>query len=354
MPVEHSRVERLRMSGVALTSAARSGWMRPRLTRVSPCSPSGAALAERRGRVFLSDGDRPLTLRVRKAASGPFRQRCARRPRRDGLTQTELGGNDWHTGGGSMMLMHAGRSLFPLGTRSGSHWSRNSRRICNWLALRAGQCRVFAPMTVGTAAQPSEQVQDERKQDGASRHDGRACQARPMKRRAVVLGAVAGLMPGLAAGARAAKLPDPVPEPFLVLRHVQTGEVLSSRFERWERLDPAQARRLEWFMRDWREGRSMPVDPDLLRFLAHIRHAAVLEGHEGEILLHSGFRTRKTNEMLRRAGIRAAANSLHLRAKAADISMPGLRPSRLARAARRTGLGGVGLYSGFVHVDTGR
>ena len=253
-----------------------------------------------------------------------------------------------------MMLMHAGRSLFPYGTRSGSHWSRNSQRMRNWLALRAGRCHLYAPKTAGTAAQASEQMQDERTQDGVGRHHGRVGQTRPVRRRAVVLGAVAGLLSGLAVGARAAKLPDPDPEPFLLLRHLQTGEVLSSRFERWGRLDPAQTRRLEWFMRDWREGRSMPVDPDLLRFLAHLRHAAILEGHEGEILLHSGFRTRKTNEMLRRAGIMAAANSLHLRAKAADISLPGLRPSRLARVARRTGLGGVGLYSGFVHVDTGR
>ena len=252
------------------------------------------------------------------------------------------------------MLMHAGRSLFPSGTRSGSHSSQNSHRMRNLLAFRAGRCQFFAPATAGTAAQASEQMQDERTQDGAGRHHhSGAGQLQPMRRRAVVLGAAAGLLSGLAP-ARAAKPPDPTPEPFLVLRHVQTGEVLSSRFERRGRLDPAQARRLEWFMRDWREGQSMPVDPDLLRFLAHLRHAAILEGHEGEILLHSGFRTRKTNEMLRRAGMGAAANSLHLRAKAADISLPGLRPSRLARAARRTGLGGVGLYSSFVHVDTGR
>ena len=174
------------------------------------------------------------------------------------------------------------------------------------------------------------------------------CDAFPCPgRRAVVLGAVAGLLSG--SGAWAAGRP----EPFLRLRHASTGEALSSRFERWGRLDPRQVRRLEWFMRDWREGRSMPIDPMLLRILACIRHFAVREGHEGEIVLHSGFRTRKTNDMLRRAGLGAARNSLHLQAKAADISLEGLRPSLVAAAARRAGLGGVGQYPGFVHVDTG-
>ncbi len=174
-----------------------------------------------------------------------------------------------------------------------------------------------------------------------------------MRRRAFVLGAVAAVLYGSAACAKAAGLPGRAPKPFLRLRHATTGEVLSSRFERWGRPDPVEARRLEWFMRDWREGRSMPIDHALLRFLACIRHFAVLEGHEGEILLHSGFRTPKTNEMLRRAGIAAARNSLHLKAMAADISVAGLPPSRLAAAARRIGLGGVGRYSSFVHVDSG-
>ncbi|MYA89728.1 MAG: DUF882 domain-containing protein [Boseongicola sp. SB0662_bin_57] len=180
--------------------------------------------------------------------------------------------------------------------------------------------------------------------DPPGRRDDPPCS----KRRALVLGAVAGFLPGSAAWAAGR------PEPFLKLRHASTGEVLSSRFERWGRLVPAQARRLEWFMRDWREGVSMPIDPVLLQFLACIRHFAVHEGHEGEIVLHSGFRTKGTNDMLRRAGKGAARNSLHLQAKAADISMEGIPPSRLAAAARRTGLGGVGRYRGFVHVDAGR
>ena len=193
-------------------------------------------------------------------------------------------------------------------------------------------------------AGPHDRTSRTHRPDPPGRRDAVPCPGR----RALVLGAVAGLLSGSAAWAADR------PEPFLSLRHASTGETLSSRFERRGRLDRAQARRLEWFMRDWREGRSMPVDPMLLRFLACIRHFAVREGHDGEIVLHSGFRTKSTNDMLRRAGLGAARNSLHLVAKAADISLAGIRPSIVAAAARRAGLGGVGRYRGFVHVDTGR
>lgn len=200
----------------------------------------------------------------------------------------------------------------------------------NWHAFPAGRCHLLTATTAGTAAQASEQVHDERTQDGVGRHHDRTGHARPLRRCAVILGAIARFLSGVAANIRAASLPEPAPEPFLRLRHAQTCEILSSRCERWGRLDPAQMRRLEWFMHDWREGRSMPVAPLLFRFVARLRHAAVLEGHEGEILLRSGFRTRKTNEKPRRAGMGAATNSLHLRAKAADISLPGLRQAHLA------------------------
>lgn len=227
----------------------------------------------------------------------------------------------------------------------------------NWHAFPAGRCHLLAATTAGTAVQASEQVQDERTQDGVGRHHDRTGHARPLRRCAVILGAIAGFLSGVAANIRAASLPEPAPEPFLRLRHAQTCEILSSRCERWGRLDPAQMRRLEWFMRDWREGRSMPVAPLLLRFVARLRHAAVLEGHEGEILLRSGFRTRKTNEKPCRAGMGPRLGRDELAAPASIGGRhlaSGTAASTPGHTAWRTALGGVGPYPGYLHVDTGR
>ena len=145
-----------------------------------------------------------------------------------------------------------------------------------------------------------------------------------MRRRTFIRGAVAWFLSGPSAWA------VDRPEPFLRLRHANARAVLSFRFERRGLLDPAVARRLNWFVRDWRAGRSMPVDPTPFRFLACIRHFAFGESHEVEIHLLSGFRTCKANDMLRRAGLGAARNLLHLEVKAAEISIAGLSRSRIA------------------------
>ena len=69
----------------------------------------------------------------------------------------------------------------------------------------------------------------------------------------------------------------------------------------------------------------------------------------------SGYRTRATNEALRRRTRWAAKNSLHIEGMAADFKLPGTSGKTLARAAKSLKMGGVGTYSGasFIHVDVG-
>ena len=129
-----------------------------------------------------------------------------------------------------------------------------------------------------------------------------------MRRRAFVAGlaaGTAGILAGPASG-QVINLSRPVVKPYLRLRHATTGEVMSSRFETNGRLDAVQARRLDWFMRDWREREAARTDPDLFRFLAALRHLAVQDGASGEFLFYSGFRTKRTNDMLRRTGFGVA------------------------------------------------
>lgn len=107
--------------------------------------------------------------------------------------------------------------------------------------------------------------------------------------------------------------------------------------------------KLDWLMRDVYAQRVRPIDMRLFYLLAMLQ----TEFGGRPILVTSGYRTRLTNEWLRSQGIGAARDSFHLRARAVDISMSGVSPARLAEFGLSLGLGGVGLYKAFVHLDTG-
>jgi uncharacterized protein YcbK (DUF882 family) len=75
-----------------------------------------------------------------------------------------------------------------------------------------------------------------------------------------------------------------------------------------------------------------------------------------EIDVLCGYRTPWSNEFLRTHGHGVALHSLHMKAMAIDILMPGVKTATLRDAALALHQGGVGYYpaSGFVHVDVGR
>lgn len=143
--------------------------------------------------------------------------------------------------------------------------------------------------------------------------------------------------------------------PELRMFNANTNERMSSRFFGPTGYDPVEIRRINWFMRDWREGEARQVDVRLLWALAAIRQAAMKDGHDGEIRFLSGYRSRKTNNLLRRQGYGAAQDSLHIRARASDFSLPGVPVAEVAKYAEWLEVGGVGLYrrSQFVHIDSG-
>jgi uncharacterized protein YcbK (DUF882 family) len=72
--------------------------------------------------------------------------------------------------------------------------------------------------------------------------------------------------------------------------------------------------------------------------------------------LYSGYRSPKTNAMLRRANPEVAAHSLHMDGEAVDITLPGRSLKQLYQASLAMQAGGVGYYpdADFLHVDVGR
>ena len=81
---------------------------------------------------------------------------------------------------------------------------------------------------------------------------------------------------------------------------------------------------------------------------------AITDASEPYVLL-SGYRTAKTNAMLRRYSRNVARNSLHIKGQAADLRLASRSVKQLAQAARSCRAGGVGTYyrSNFVHMDCG-
>jgi hypothetical protein len=108
-------------------------------------------------------------------------------------------------------------------------------------------------------------------------------------------------------------------------------------------------------MRDWRREEPTEMDPELIDTIWEIYQEL---GSTKPIHLVSGYRSKRTNERLRRRGGGQARKSQHILGKAADIHLPDVSVKKLRNSALVREAGGVGYYpkSGlpFVHVDTGR
>ena len=111
-------------------------------------------------------------------------------------------------------------------------------------------------------------------------------------------------------------------------------------------------REISIFMRDWRLNDVKQIDPRAIDILAATHN--LLDTSEPYKLL-SGYRTAKTNAMLRSRSRSVARNSLHIKGQAADIRLTSRSVSQLSKAAVACKAGGVGRYyrSNFVHVDSG-
>ncbi len=108
-----------------------------------------------------------------------------------------------------------------------------------------------------------------------------------------------------------------------------------------------------YFMRDWREGTTRKMDVRNFDILAAAHN--LMDVNEPYLLL-SGYRSPKTNAMLRRRSRGVAKNSLHMSGKAADTRLKSRSVNQVYRAAMACGGGGVGKYSksNFVHMDCGQ
>ena len=132
----------------------------------------------------------------------------------------------------------------------------------------------------------------------------------------------------------------------------RTGESLNTIYWIEGEYIPDALNEINYFMRDWRSDEVRDMDPRTLDIAAAAHR--LLDVDEPFMLL-SGYRTKKTNAMLRESSHGVARNSLHIQGKAADLRLRSRSVSQIYRAAMACEAGGVGKYSrsNFVHMDCG-
>ena len=106
------------------------------------------------------------------------------------------------------------------------------------------------------------------------------------------------------------------------------------------------------FMRDWRTNDVIGIDARTIDIMAAAHN--LMDVSEPYMLL-SGYRSPKTNAMLRSKSRGVAKNSLHMKGQAADLRLASRSVGQMAKAAAVCRAGGVGSYSrsNFVHMDCG-
>tara|TARA_B100000780_G_scaffold56560_1_gene35754 strand:- start:1499 stop:2182 length:684 start_codon:yes stop_codon:yes gene_type:complete len=139
----------------------------------------------------------------------------------------------------------------------------------------------------------------------------------------------------------------------LQLINSNTKEEIAFRFPDQHKLSVKQISSLDSFLRDWRTSEIKSIDTEVLADFFKICAICSDERNILQVNVHSGFRSKKTNEYLRQNSHKVAKNSMHILGKAIDFSMPKFSSNKLAKIVRANTEGGVGGYQNFVHLDSG-
>jgi uncharacterized protein YcbK (DUF882 family) len=140
----------------------------------------------------------------------------------------------------------------------------------------------------------------------------------------------------------------------LSFHHTHSNEDLTVTFKRDGRYDEEALKKLNHFLRDWRNQDSTTMDRQLFDIIWEVYRD--VDGRK-PIQIISAYRSPATNAMLRRRSSGVARHSQHMLGHAMDFYIPDVPLEQIRAAGLRLQRGGVGFYptsgSPFVHLDTG-
>jgi uncharacterized protein YcbK (DUF882 family) len=136
--------------------------------------------------------------------------------------------------------------------------------------------------------------------------------------------------------------------------HLHTHERAAIAYKRDGRYLPDGLRKINHILRDWRENEEVKINPRLLDLLWQVYRVS---GSNDYINVICGYRSPKTNKMLRSRSSGVAKQSQHKLGNAIDFYLPDVPLSKLRKIGLKMQDGGVGYYpssgSPFVHMDVG-
>ncbi len=161
-----------------------------------------------------------------------------------------------------------------------------------------------------------------------------------------------GTSAALIASVKTSHAASNTPAKTLKLYNTHTAETLFTAFEENGETVLENLQLFDFVLRDHRQNELRGMDPQLFYQLHELQTRL---GVKSTIEIISGYRSPKTNAMLRRASSGVAKKSFHTMGRAIDIRIRGVKTAKVRDAAIKMNLGGVGYYSAsdFVHLDTG-
>jgi len=141
----------------------------------------------------------------------------------------------------------------------------------------------------------------------------------------------------------------------LSMYFTHTKETLTITYKRNGKYDKSALKKINWFLRDWRRNETTKMSLETIDLLWEL-HADL--GSKKPVHIVSGYRSPRTNAMLKRIGRKVARKSQHMSGRAIDFYFPDVPVEKIMGSAFLRKIGGVGYYPrsgkyGFVHIDNG-
>lgn len=132
--------------------------------------------------------------------------------------------------------------------------------------------------------------------------------------------------------------------------NIHTQETFEGVYWREGQYSEKALRRLAYLLRDRRNQKEHPIDPQLFDVLHRLQTSL---GSQDAYQVICGYRSKETNALLHHTRTGVAKNSLHCKGKAIDIRIESTPLKELRNAAVALKAGGVGYYprSDFIHLD---